>query len=161
MAQSQYADESQLISLSITQAAATRFGNTAVTAALQAASSIADSYINSVFVLPLQTSPQGWDMSLTLAVCNIAAYLLYNQVGFNPNAPQDQLIVKRYNDALTWLQAISDEKQTPNWIDSSGASPQSQAAGPFVVSDPPVGFTSRGATNATLFDGGWPWGWNN
>ena len=156
MAQSQYGTEAQLISLSITQAAATRFGNTAMDAALQAASSIADGYINSVFVLPLQTSPQGWDMSLTLHVCNIAAYLLYNQFGFNPNAPQDQLIVKRYNDALAWLQSISDEKLTPNWVDSSGSTPQSQAAGPFVISDPPVGFTNRGVNNLDAFNG-WPW----
>lgn len=156
MSQSVYATETQLISLSITQAAATRFGNTAMDAALQAASSIADGYINSVFVLPLQTSPQGWDMSLTLHVCNIAAYLLYNQFGFNPNAPQDQLIVKRYNDALAWLQSISDEKLTPNWVDSSGADPQSQAAGPFVISDPPVGFTNRGVNNLDAFNG-WPW----
>lgn len=160
MSQSQYATEEQLISLSITQAAAARFGSTAMTAALQAASSIADSYINSVFVLPLVVSPQGWDMSLTLAVSNVAAYLLYNQFGFNPAAPADRLIVDRYQAAMTWFQAISDEKVTPNWTDSSGATPQSQAAGPFVISDSPVGFTSRGVTNSdTDSTNGWPWGW--
>ncbi len=152
MAQSQYGSETQLISLSITQAAAARFGSTAMDAALQAASSIADSYINSVFVLPLQASPQGWDMSLTLAVCNIAAYLLYCQFGFNPNAPADKLIQQRYDQALSWLKSISEETVTPNWIDSSGADPQSQAAGAFVISDTPVGFTSRGVTSSVLCD---------
>jgi phage gp36-like protein len=158
MSQSQYATEAQLMSLSITQANAQRFGNTAMVAALQAASSLADGYINSVFVLPLQTSPQGWDMSLTLHVCNIAAYLLFNQFGFNPNAPQDQLIVKRYNDAIAWLQSISEEKITPDWTDSSGATPQSQAAGPFVISDPPVGFTDRGVSTLNSLS---TWNWNN
>lgn len=122
-------------------------------AALQAASSIADSYINSVFILPLTD----WDMSLRIHVCNIAAYLLYCQVGFNPAAPADKLIEMRYQKALEWLQSISDEKVTPNWTDSSGADPQSQAAGPFVISDPPVGFTTRGLTNGIC--GAWPW-WN-
>lgn len=142
--QSQYAQETDLISLSITQAAGQRFGSIAITAALQAASSIADSYLASQFVLPLQTSPRGWDMSLTLATCNIAAYLLYVQFGFNPNSPVDKLIESRYLAAIEWLKTISEKKVEPQWTDSSGSTGTSPAAGPFVISDAPVGFTSRG-----------------
>src|SRR5678810_1386593 len=113
MAQSQYAELADIKLLAITSQAADRFGTPAINAALQAASSEADSYIASQFTLPLITSPQGWDMSLTIAVCNIAAYRLYSQFGFNPNAPADQLIVNRYKDAIAWLGQIRDEKIFP------------------------------------------------
>lgn len=147
MAQSQYAQIADLESLAITVAAGTRFGDTAMTAALQAASSIADSYITSQFTLPLQTAPaQGWDMSLTLHVSNIAAWLLYNQFGYSPMAPGDDLVVKRYQSALDWLAMIRDQKIHPQWLDSSGDSVQTEQ-GPFVISDPPVGFTTRGVTS--------------
>jgi len=146
MSQSQYGQIADLESLSITVAAGTRFGSTAMTAALQAASSIADSYITSQFTLPLQASPQGWDMSLTLHVSNIAAWLLYNQFGYSPMAPGDDLVVKRYQSALDWLAMIRDQKIHPQWVDSSGESVQTEQ-GPFVISDPPVGFTTRGVTS--------------
>lgn len=147
MSQSQYGQVADLESLAITVAAGTRFGTTAMNAALQAASSIADSYIASQFTLPLQTTPvQGWDMSLTLHVCNIAAWLLYNQFGYSPMAPGDDLVIKRYTSALDWLAMIRDQKVHPQWLDSSGDSVQTEQ-GPFVISDPPVGFTTRGVTS--------------
>lgn len=151
MAQSQYATTSDLQTLAITAAAGTRFGDTAMTAALQAASSIADSYIASQFTLPLITSPQGWDMSLTLAVCNIAAKLLYAQFGFNPGAPGDQLVEKRYQDALDWLAQIRDKLIFPAWTDSS-VNTGVDEAGDWVISDTPVGFTSRGVTDSVDVD---------
>jgi len=164
MAQSQYATIAELQSLSITQAAAARFGSTAMTACLQAASSIADGYLASQFTLPLDTSPQGWDMSLTLQVCNIAAWLLYNQFGFSPSAPGDALVVGRYEAAIKWLEHCSEEKIFPQFIDSSGTPVGETEAGDYVDSDLPVGFTDRGwgrrnATNTcgTGLWGGWDW----
>lgn len=160
MAQSQYGQISDLQTLSITAAAGARFGNTAMTAALQAASSLADSYLVSQFTLPLAASPQGWDMSLTLHVCNVAAYLLYNQFGYNPGAPADAMVVTRYQSAIGWFEQVRDKKIFPQFVDSSGSSDGTPNEGAFIISDDPVGFTSRGISGAcsTSFD---PWGWDD
>jgi len=152
LSQSQYATVDNLIAMGLTQATAARFGNTAMNAALQAASSFADSYIAAQFTLPLQTSPQGWDMSLTLAVCHISTYYLYTQFGFNPAAPADRLIEERYKMAIGWLTQIREEEIFPAWADSGTGSPE---AGPFVITDPPVGFTNRGLTDT--INTGNPW----
>lgn len=160
MSQSQYATTSQIQQLAITPAAFARFEAASpgcVVAAIQAESSIADSYLTSQFVLPLQASPQGWDMSLTLVVCYRAAYSLYFSFGFNPASPDWQVMTGRKEWADKWLDGVSKKIITPLFTDSSGAAPGSDTAGDFIVSDPPVGFTDRGATTATpLFD---PSGW--
>lgn len=148
MAQSQYATSAQLSSLALTPAATSRFGATAIEAQLQAASSICDSYIASQFTLPLITEPQGWDMSLVMATCNIAAYLLYCQYGFNPAAPADKYIQDRYQAAIAWLEQIRDKLIFPTWTDSTGDTPAFVEAGPYIESDPPVGFTDRGIVTA-------------
>lgn len=147
MSQSQYATTSELQTLAITTAAGSRFGSTAMTASLQAASSLADSYLVSQFKLPLQTSPQGWDMSLTLNVCNIAAWLLYNQFGYSPMSPGDEMVAKRYSEAIDWLKQIREKQITPQFVDSSGSA-TTPAEGDYIVSDAPVGFTSRGVTDS-------------
>ena len=144
MGQSQYATEQQYQQLAITPAAYSRFEATAPgcsVAALQAASSLLDSYLAGQFVLPLQDG--GWDMALSLATCMIAAKLQYSQFGYNPGAPADALIEKRYDEAIAWAEKVRDKQIQPQYIDSSGTSP-ADAAGDFVISDAPVGFTGRG-----------------
>lgn len=153
MTQSQYASTTQIQQLAITPAAYTRFENASpgcVAAALQSASSLLDSYLAGQFVLPLQTSPQpGWDMSLTEAAAAVAAKLLYDQFGYNPNSPVDALIQRRYDERIAWAAKIRDKEIQPQWVDSSGTSP-ADAAGDFVISDDPVGFTGRGAPTQVL-----------
>lgn len=139
---SQYAQPEDLVRLALTPAAATRFGAEQQQAALLAASGIADSYIASTFDLPLQT----WDYSLVIAVCNIAAKILYNQFGYNQNSPVDGLIQRRFQEALDWLQAVGRGKTSPQWVDASSSF---DAAGDYVVSDTPVGFTSRGGPTSS------------
>lgn len=146
--QSQYATKTDITTLAITAASAVRFGESAIEAQLRAASSVADSYLASQFTLPLQTAPQGWDMSLTRAVCDIAAYFLYCQFGFNPNAPQDALIKARYDMAIEWLTQIKNKQIFPQWVDSGSAPVGSDEGGPFVISSPPVGFGDRGIVAA-------------
>lgn len=156
MAQSQYATTAQIQQLALTPAAYARFealSTGSVTAQIQAASSVADSFLNSQFVLPLQVSPQGWDMVLTLHVCNIAAYFLYSQFGFSAAAPgMDQLIAQRYERALAWLDGISKKTISPVYVDSSGAAPGADSAGDFIVNDTPVGFTDRGVSTSLIFN---------
>lgn len=141
MAQSQYAESSDLIALSIPAATAARFGSTAITAQLQAASSTADQYISASFTLPLSA----WDQGLRLIVCNIAAYYLYFQYGISDN---DHLIENRYKAAIEWLGRIANKTIHPQWTDSSGGATDG-GAGVFMISDQCVGFTSRGVTSDT------------
>lgn len=131
----QYATFAELQQLALTPANAARFGQATCEAILQAASDLADSYFASQFVLPLLT----WDMSLRLNVCNVAAYLLLCQFGFNPAAPADKLVEERYNRALAWFCDVRDQKIFPQWEDS-GVAPGADNAGPFILSNPPVGF---------------------
>lgn len=127
------------MTLALTPAAAARFGDPAIDAQLKAASSVADSYIVSQFTLPLLS----WDMSLTIAVCSIAAYFLYVQFGFNPNNPADKTIEDRYKYYVGWLNQIRDNEIFPQWADS-GVDPAVEQAGPYIESDTPAGFTDRG-----------------
>lgn len=148
MAQSQYAQSSDLVSMSIPQAQAVRFGATAITAQLQAASSTADQYLSSQFTLPLTA----WDQGLRLIVCNIATFYLYNQYGI---ADTDHLIENRYKNAIEWLGKIADGTIHPQWTDSSSGTIDG-GAGSFAISDPPVGFTDRGVID--IAGSSWPWG---
>jgi phage gp36-like protein len=137
----QYAYKANLVSLGITPAQAARFGDDAINAQLQAASGVADGYLPSQFTLPLVT----WDMSLTLAVCQIAAYQLFCQFGFNPESPADQLITLQYKNGMKFLMDIRDKNVFPPYTDSSGAAESPDEAGVYVDSEIPVGFTGRGA----------------
>jgi phage gp36-like protein len=161
MAQSQYATDADIQKLAITPAAYQRFEAISpgcVTAALQSASSKADDYLSSQFLLPLKTVPQGWDMGLTETVCWLAAYSLYFKTGFNPSSPDWQVMTERRKEAMEWLDGIGKKTISPSYSDSSSLSTDADRAGDFVISDPPVGFTSRGATDTTLsFDNGWWW----
>lgn len=131
-----------------------------MTAALKRASSIADTYLASQFTLPLIVSPQGWDMALTGAVCDIAAFLLYAQWGGgNVSAPEDHRKQLAYDAAVRWLAEIRDQETFPLYTDSSGDPTGSDEAGPFIVSDLPVGFTTRGLCQPDSTGGvnGDPW----
>lgn len=107
-------------------------------------------------------------MSLTINVCWIAAWLLYTQFGYNPAAPTDELIIRRYEAAAEWLKQIRDKKIFPVWVDSGGNTGTDEA-GTFFVSDPPIGFSWRGIGQNTGNEyqypsgfplcGPWFWGW--
>ena len=167
LVQPQYATLAELQALSITPAVYQRFatqanGTGTMTSALQAASSLADGYLASQFTLPLITSPQGWGMDLKRCVCDIAAYELYNIYGFAPGAaPGDDMIKVRYANAMDWLTRIADNKIHPQFVDSSTSnSATDPEAGPYIISDSVVGFTSRGRNASSvclgdLFNGGW------
>ena len=149
--QSQYATASDISTLSLTPQAAARFGETAINAQLQAASSTADSYLASQFTLPLQTSPQGWDMQLTRAVCAIAAFNLYRQYGLNPNAPDFGAIKSLYDDAIGWLEQVRDEELTPQYVDSGGSPGNVEEGGSFVITATTRGYSERGMNGTGPF----------
>lgn len=143
MAQVQYASIAELISLSLTEGSAQRFNDAAMTSALQYASSMADDYFRSTYILPLVS----WDMSLKKVVCDIAAKSLFDSFGFAPDAPQDRVITKRYEEALEWLDKVSKKLIWPSFMGSSNEST------PFVISNTPVGFATynNGTIKRRLF----------
>lgn len=161
MSQPQYATDIEAKLLAITPAAYARFEAVSpgcTTAALQAASSIADASLSSQFILPLQVSPQGWDMALKQVVCYIAAFNLYFQFGFNPSSPDWQVMTERKKYADEWLAGVNKKTITPLYLDSSGSSADADRAGDFVISDQPVGFTDRGVNTGVGFGcNDWCW----
>lgn len=162
MSQPQYATDIEAKLLAITPAAYARFEAVSpgcTTAALQAASSVADTYLSSQFILPLQVSPtQGWDMALKMAVSYTAAFNLYFMFGFNPSSPDWQVMTERKKWADAWFDGIGKKTITPLYLDSSGSSSDTDRAGDFVVTDQPVGFTDRGVNTGVGFGcNDWCW----
>lgn len=143
MAQSQYASPADITALSLTPQASARFGPIAVNAALQAASSRADVYLASAFILPLVS----WDMQLTRCVCDLAAFDLYRQYGLNPAAPDFAAIKSLYDGAILFLEQVRDGKLTPQWEDSAGSPTNVEEGGPFVVTATTRGYSERDITS--------------
>jgi len=82
-------------------------------AALSAASGRADSYLGARFRLPISA----WGDDLRQAVCAIAAFeLVASQVGFNPEAGHNMVLVTRKEDAIRWLEQVSRGHVTPAGI---------------------------------------------
>ncbi len=142
-----YAQPSDLSALSLTPQQAARFGETAMSASLQAASSLADVYLASQFTLPLQTDPQGWDMQLTRVVCDIAAFNLYRQFGMNPSAPDFGAVKSLYDNAMDWLKQVAVKSLSPQYVDSGGSPGDVEEGGPFVITATQRGYSERGITN--------------
>ncbi len=138
MIQSKYAEPTDLIKFSLTPETAGLFtgqsGLDAMNAALTAASSEADAWLRSQQALPLTD----WDDKLRQVVCDIAAFRLFSNYGFNPDAMQNENIIRRYNEAMKWLGLVADQKIITQYPDSD---PAFLKAGPFVrTSISPVGF---------------------
>jgi len=82
-------------------------------AAISAASGRADSYLGARFRLPISA----WGDDLRQAVCAIAAFeLIASQVGFNPEAGHNMVLVTRKEDAIRWFEQVSRGHVTPAGI---------------------------------------------
>ena len=79
-----------------------------VQAALDAASTVADSYLSLRFTVPYQNP--GADIKD--AVCRIAAFNIMSSRGFNPDGDAGQLRL-RYEDAIRWLEKVAREAAQP------------------------------------------------
>ena len=97
---------------------------TALEAALDAASSEADSYLSKVYTLPVTS----WGAALRMHVSAMAAYNVIATRGFDPSGV-DGVLEKRRQDALDWLKmlatgVISDpsiEDSTPGVVEGGAA----------------------------------------
>jgi phage gp36-like protein len=95
---------------------------------LDAASSLADSYLRNHYKLPL-TAP--YPIALVEAVCRIAAYNILSVRGYNPEGDAGALET-RYRAAMKWLQDVGAGRAAPLMV-TSDAGGTVNAGGPFVV----------------------------
>jgi phage gp36-like protein len=99
-----------------------------LSAQLEAASRVAESYIAGRVTLPLKEPiPE----ELKQAVCKIAAAEALPVRGVDPEVQED--FGKRRKEAIDWLRDISAGTANPGWLDSSEDGVVSYD-GPFVVS---------------------------
>lgn len=101
---------------------------------LVSASGKASSYLAKQYTFPLVS----WGDDVREAVVAIAVYTLMSRRGFNPANPGDQAIVKRYDDAIRWLEGVAKGLVEPS--DIVDATPTEDAGGPLVASDEPLGW---------------------
>ena len=81
-----------------------------ILSAMEAASSVADGYLNARYTLPLVT----WSQDVIQKVCAIAAFeVMSSQNGFNPDSGNNMTIVERKQDAIRWLEGITATKVSP------------------------------------------------
>lgn len=124
-----YATTSDLYRLALRRTALEGIPQADQERALEAASRLADSYLQARYRLPLTA----WGDDLRRAVAVIAAYDLLAGRGFAPEGV-DEHIRLRYEDAITWLRDVSRGAATPvGVVDFSPSVPDEGIA---VVSDP-------------------------
>lgn len=124
-----YATSADLYRLALRQAALGGISSADQSAALEAASQVADSYLQARYKLPLV----GWGDDLRRAVAIIAAYDLLAGRGFAPEGA-DEHVRLRYEDALRWLRDVSLGVVTP--VGVVNASPTISNEGLHAVSEP-------------------------
>ena len=126
---SQYATTTDLARFGAPAAALSAFDSTAQTAALVAASAVADGFLARRFTLPLAA----WGDDLRKHVCWIAAYDLVSGRGFREDALGADTLEGRYDKAIAWLRGIAAGSVEPQGV--TDASPTTrETAGVVVVS---------------------------
>lgn len=112
-----YCDISDLTDLGIPAAALSGFTDDEKTSAIDAMSSEADSYLSARYKPPFTS----WPVSLRMHVARGAVYILMSKRGFNPNAGGNELIVKGYDDAKSWLTKVARGFVTLPVVDTAPA----------------------------------------
>lgn len=111
-----YATRSDLTTFSLPQGALSGMASDRLDAALEAASRLADGYLNARYRLPLKE----YGSDLKKAVCDIAALMIMKGRGFNPEQADADLLVSGHKDAVKWLEGIAAGKITPYGLVDSG-----------------------------------------
>lgn len=132
---SQYATTTDLARFGAPAAALAAFDGTAQTAALVAASSVADGYLAQRFALPLTA----WGDDLRKHVCWIAAYDLISGRGFREDALGADTLDARYDRALSWLKSVSSGSVEPQGVTDATPGVR-ETAGVVVASRPRRGW---------------------
>jgi phage gp36-like protein len=124
-----YATLTDLTALGLRSAALAGISAADQQRALEAASRVADSYLQARYTLPLSA----WGIDLTRTVAIIAAYDLLAARGFASEGA-DEHVRLRYEDAIRWLRDVSLGVVTP--VDIVDASPTAPNEGIRAVTDP-------------------------
>ncbi len=104
------------------------------TAALEAASRLADSYLAAAgYAVPLTS----WGDDLKGVVCAIAAFDLAVSVGLAPEGGETSNLYLKRRDALRWLERLARGEVRPVGVDPA---PDAGAGEAFVVTDPKRGW---------------------
>ena len=153
---SNYCTPQDILLYSLNEATYSQMRQASIMPMITSASAIADGFLTSQYQLPLIT----WTPELNMMVAHIAAFFLFIQRGFNPDAPEDKLIKARYDLAMRFLKQVNDQEIHPMFVDSPPTSESSamfDANGPFLITESPRGFTPRGyLENANTVAGSYP-----
>lgn len=99
--------------------------------ALISASALADGYLSARFTLPITV----YSTELTSKICDLAAYDLLSAKPVNPEGgPWDRR--RRYEDAISWLTKVSENKITPVGITDSSVPERKGGKIRLVTSEP-------------------------
>ena len=131
-----YAGVDDLYRLGVPARALTGVDDADKVESLLAASSVADSRLRKALTLPLLA----WGDDLRRAVVHIAVYDLMVTRGFQPMGP-DELIEKRYLDAVKWLKEIASGDAIPDELVDSA--PLTDELAPIVETSTERGWGSR------------------
>lgn len=144
MAITEYTDRNGLEAWGIPAGALKGVRSEVIDLAIDSASRLVDSYIGSVYSLPLEAV--GRDVARATAV--IAAYDLLSVRGFNPATPgADENFRLRYEDAIAWLDKVrkGDVVSTGTVGAPGEPAPTASSVGrPSVISSSQRGWSSRG-----------------
>lgn len=126
-----YATRTDLTRLGLRSEALTGVSADAQDAALEAASDVADSYLRARYDLPLTA----WGDDLRRAVAAIAALDIMTARGFNPQAGADDLLMRRQEQAVSWLKDVAANRATVSGGNTTPtSSTRARAQGPTVAS---------------------------
>lgn len=120
---SQFATLAEFAVHGIPAAATSNLAPETITAALVAASSVAESYFRKRHTLPILE----WDEATTQHVCALAAYNLIGARGFAATGNDAQL-ERRRDVALRWFERVAAGMVEPQIVDST---PSVEEAGPL------------------------------
>ncbi len=140
-----YATIADMESFGLNARALVGIAPSAIQSCLDAASSIADSYLSSRYPSPPLT---GWPIALRYHVVNVAQYMVVSgHIGFNPDGSHEE-IRARYSDAIKFFEGISRGTVTLIAAETSPA----RGAAPSVLSDT----ADAGSAWSTCSGDDWP-----
>lgn len=137
-----YCEPPDLVALAIQPKALARVPIDVQEDAIEANSRLIDSYLRSHYTLPL--TQVGKDMVRACAILTV--YDLLASRGYNPEGAADEVLERRYDKTIRWLEQIAAGRAFPDVTDSSsGATPgNTTASGPRVTSATSRGWSNRG-----------------
>lgn len=122
-----YLPSEEFLDQSIPAGAIDGLDDVTIDRALDWASRLADSYLRKRYELPLVS----WSDDLKTCVGDLAAFRLLSHRGFRPGSGNNEIIVRRYDDAIAWLKDIS--RGICELVDAVDQTTDTDEAGPIMT----------------------------